>query len=143
MNDARTVAPDRVAVSRGADRGAEERAAFLQDACGADEALRREIESLFEVESRAKDFMERPAAPDRLAGAVRGLEPAAEPGRFVGAPSPYEVHALIAAGGMGEVYRAVDTRLSRPSRSKRCRDTRRTIRSVAPASCAKRASSPA
>jgi serine/threonine-protein kinase len=50
------------------DRDAGERAAFLQDACGADEALRREIESLFEVESRAKDFMERPAAPDRPAG---------------------------------------------------------------------------
>jgi hypothetical protein len=26
---------------------------------------------------------------------------------------PYEIHALIGAGGMGEVYRAIDTRLSR------------------------------
>ena len=58
--------------------------------------------------------MERPAAPDLLAGAVRRLEPASLPGRFVGhAFGAYEVQALIAAGGMGEVYRAVDTRLNR------------------------------
>ena len=36
------------------------------------------------------------------------------PGRFVGRVfGSYEVKALIAAGGMGEVYRAVDTRLNR------------------------------
>ena len=96
------------------ERHAGERAGFLKDACAADEALRREVESLFEVEPRAKDFMERPAAPDLLAGAVRRLEPASLPGRFVGhAFGAYEVQALIAAGGMGEVYRAVDTRLNR------------------------------
>ena len=36
------------------------------------------------------------------------------PGRLVGRVfGSYEVQALIAAGGMGEVYRAIDTRLNR------------------------------
>jgi eukaryotic-like serine/threonine-protein kinase len=96
------------------ERPPDERAAFLDDACGGDQALREEVASLFEVESRAKDFLARPAAPDRFAHAVRQLEPPSVPGRFAGrAFGAYEVKALIAAGGMGEVYRALDTRLSR------------------------------
>jgi eukaryotic-like serine/threonine-protein kinase len=96
------------------ERPAAERALYLTDACGADHALRREVESLFDSASRAKDFMETPAAPPRLTSAVRRLEQQSMPGRFVGHTfGAYEVQALIAAGGMGEVYRAVDTRLSR------------------------------
>ena len=50
----------------------------------------------------------------RLANAVRRLDESSVPGRFVGRIfGSYEVKALIAAGGMGEVYRAVDTRLNR------------------------------
>src|SRR5690242_19653595 len=37
------------------------RVAFLQDACGGDEALRREIEALLSREKRAEKFMETPA----------------------------------------------------------------------------------
>ena len=40
----------------------EERGRFLQDACGDDEALRREVESLLAFESGAEKFLERPAA---------------------------------------------------------------------------------
>src|SRR5580765_4274023 len=91
-----------------------ERAAFLVGACGADEALRREVESLFDYQSRAEGFMEQPAVTGRLASAVRRFAPAPAPGRFVGRTfGSYDLQALIGAGGMGEVYRAVDTRLNR------------------------------
>ena len=91
-----------------------ERAAFLIGACGADDALRREVESLFDYQSRAEGFMEQPAVAGRLASAVRRFAPAPAPGRFVGRTfGSYDLQALIGAGGMGEVYRAVDTRLNR------------------------------
>ena len=56
------------------ERSAEERAAFLTEACGDDGALRREVESLLEYHARAGDFIERPAGDGRLASAVRRLE---------------------------------------------------------------------
>jgi serine/threonine protein kinase len=96
------------------ERSAEERAAFLAEACGNDEALRRELDSLLEYQNRAGDFIETPAGDGRLATAVRQLEASSTPGRFIGRVfGSYEVKALIAAGGMGEVYRAVDPRLNR------------------------------
>src|SRR5215207_2224945 len=96
------------------ERSSEQRAAFLTEACGSDGALRRELESLLEYHARAEDFIEKPAGDGRLATAVRGLETSSIPGRFIGRVfGSYELKALIAAGGMGEVYRAVDPRLNR------------------------------
>ncbi len=101
------------------DRDAVERAAFLDDACGSDEALRREVESLFAYQTKARDFIEAPATKVHLGLLSRVLTPvraqeSAVPGRFVGSIlGVYEAKALIGAGGMGEVYRAVDTRLNR------------------------------
>src|SRR4051795_7664351 len=93
---------------------AAERAAFLSGACGDDLALRREVESLIACRPRAADFIEQPAVHGPLASAVRRLGEAAVPGRFVGRTfGSYEIQALIAAGGMGEVYRALDIRLNR------------------------------
>ncbi len=82
------------------------RAAYLDDACGADQELRREVESLLSSYQMADDFLERPAAQvfDGLA-ATALLE-----GRALG---PYQIGARIGAGGMGEVYQALDTRLGR------------------------------
>ena len=82
----------------------EERAAFMNAACDSDEALRQEVESLLAVECPSSPFLERPAM-DAIA-----REPASLIGRRVGC---YELVAPLGAGGMGEVYRARDTRLER------------------------------
>ena len=79
-----------------------ERSAYIAEACGDDEELRFEVESLLlhgealsKMESRVLSF----AAPISL-----------QQGTMVG---PYRIKERLDAGGMGVVYRALDTRLSR------------------------------
>ena len=84
---------------------AAKRSAFLADACGEDDALRQEVESLLSLESSAEEFLSTPALP----GVNLGVGPSAV-GQQLG---PYTVHALLGAGGMGDVYRAHDSALGR------------------------------
>jgi WD40 repeat protein len=83
----------------------EELAAWLDEACGADGELRREIESLLRARERMGSFLEDPAA-ERL-----GIElppmPAFESGHRVG---DYEIVRLLGSGGAGTVYEAIQSR---------------------------------
>ena len=89
------------------DRLADERAAFLDDACHGDDALRHDVESLLAHASSAEHFIEQPAVAG--AGALAGLS-GLSLGQRLG---PYHIVARLGAGGMGEVYRAHDTQLGR------------------------------
>jgi Tol biopolymer transport system component len=91
------------------ERDASERAAFLASACGEDESLRHEVESLL-AESRASWRVLDGSAMGVAAQLVSHVGNTSMLGRRLGV---YELSGLLGAGGMGEVYRAFDTRLGR------------------------------
>ena len=81
----------------------DQRAPFLSEACGKDERLLLEVESLLAQEGRIGTFMTEPATPPSIVGGALA-------GRRFG---PYAIDFLVGEGGMGEVYKATDTRLNR------------------------------
>jgi serine/threonine protein kinase/Tol biopolymer transport system component len=90
-------------------RPAEARVAFVAEACAGDEELRHEVESLLAQGASADGVLTRGAVV-AAAGLVSDVGGSALTGRRLGA---YQILAPIGAGGMGEVYRARDTRLDR------------------------------
>ena len=90
-------------------RPADQRATFLAEACVGDEGLRQEVESLLAQPAPADGFLN---APTVTVAAHLVSNPAASvlTGRRLGV---YHLQERIGAGGMGEVYRARDTKLGR------------------------------
>jgi eukaryotic-like serine/threonine-protein kinase len=90
----------------------EERAAFLDGACGDDAELRREVESLLQARQQADGFIDGKVAgvADVINEIAAHQQTTSLVGRSLG---HYQALSLIGAGGMGRVYLAEDTRLGR------------------------------
>jgi serine/threonine-protein kinase len=89
------------------DRDPATRAAILSEACAGDEALRQVVESLLSQES-ADVVVDRPVWA--TAAPLFDHGPGLHPGESLG---PYRIEGPLGAGGMGQVFRATDTRLNR------------------------------
>src|SRR5262245_11408236 len=86
-----------------------ERAAFLDEACAGDGALRHDLETLLaahELPESGLEAIKAEVAAELLAEDKTGSMAGMTLGR-------YDLIAPLGAGGMGEVYRALDTRLDR------------------------------
>lgn len=111
---------------------ADERQAYLNQACAGNPELRAQVESLLAADADAGSFLNHPpagldatiestavddtATSNGWAGGMPFLEPCDTPGRLgklVGKAGEYEIIEVVGQGGMGAVLRAFETKLSR------------------------------
>ncbi|MGH9719372.1 MAG: protein kinase domain-containing protein [Bryobacteraceae bacterium] len=93
-----------------------ERRVFVSEQCCGDDALRLEVESLLSAKAQAGSFLDTPAMQVAACALSEG-ESRIAAGQMVGA---YRVSSRLGAGGMGEVWRARDTRVDRDVAIKFC-----------------------
>ena len=91
-----------------------QRDTYLREACGGDATLLTEIADLLAHHEAGVAFEPWAAA---AAAQLIASPVSLEPGQFLG---PYRIESFVAAGGMGQVYRATDTRLNREVAIKIC-----------------------
>src|SRR5579862_5478542 len=87
------------------ERAPEERYSYLESATD-DEDLRQEVRSLLAHEQPAGRFLESGEFTDTQTVTSARIAQGSQIG-------PYTIREFLQAGGMGEVYKAVDTRLER------------------------------
>ena len=92
------------------ERTGEDRAAYLERACVGNAELRREVESLLAHGKTAEGWLGGEALKEMAEEVLELTRGLSLSGQQLG---PYQVLSAIGAGGMGEVYRARDTRLNR------------------------------
>jgi len=95
-------------------RDAAEREVFLAEACRGDASLRADVDAMLAADAGAESFGGRPLVASGVSletGTAFGATP--HPSLVGKQLGPYRVDSMLGAGGMGEVYAAVDTRLDR------------------------------